>query len=120
MEQSAVRAVGSHLPGIWLQGLFAQYRSASIRLMSRLVNSKATRCFVLRECTEESHYKGGTIETTVFSEGPWRWHAQTIVCPSLDNKGEGYYMTTESLSAYDEREALALASEGIREIIDSH
>ncbi|MGC4096689.1 MAG: hypothetical protein QM706_06195 [Nitrospira sp.] len=102
----------------WLRSLSDQSRNACVGLMSRLLNSKSLRCLVLRECTEETHYKGRTIETTVFSDGHWSWHAQHTVWPTVDRTGEGKSIMTLGLSAHNEVEALALAIEELREMID--
>ena len=119
MAQSAVQPLGSSLSANWLRGLFDQFHNASVRLGVRLLDSKSMRGLVLKESTEETHYKGRTIETTVYSDGLWSWHAQHTVGPALDGTDERAFITTGALSAYHEREALALAIQDIQELIDS-
>lgn len=119
MVQSAVQPLGSSLRVNWLRGFFDHFQNASIRLSVRLLDSKSLRGLVLKESTEETHYKGKTIETTVYSDGLWSWHAQHTVGPTLDGTGERTFITTGTLSAYSQAEALALAIQDIRELIDS-
>lgn len=119
MVQSAVQPLGSSLRVNWLRGLFDHFQNASIRLGVRLLDSKSLRGLVLKESTEETHYKGKIIETTVYSDGLWSWHAQHTVGPTLDGTGERTFITTGTLSAYSQAEALALAIQDIRELIDS-
>jgi hypothetical protein len=119
MVQSAVQPLGSSLRVNWLRGLFDHFQNASLQLGARLLDSKSLRCLVLKESIEETHYKGRTIETTVYSDGLWSWHAQHTVGPTLDGTGERTFITTGTLSAYSQAEALALAIQDIRELIDS-
>lgn len=119
VQQSGVRTLTSNLHWTWLQGLFDRPRSAYLRLISRFLNSKSMRSLILRECTEEIHYKERKIETAVFSDGFGSWQARHTVWPTMDGAGEGISITTVGLSAYNEGEALALAIEEMREMIDS-
>jgi hypothetical protein len=80
------------------------------------------RCAVLRECTQETFYKGRKIKIMVLSDALWSWRAQYIVWPTMDRTGEGNSRTTTTtigILAYNELEALALATEEIHEMIDS-
>lgn len=119
MVQSALQTVGFSLRGNWLRGLFDHFQNASVRLGVRLLDSKSLQGLVLKESTEETHYKGRTIETTVYSDGLWSWHAQHTVWPAMDGTDERAFITSGALSAYNEAEALALAIQDIRELIDS-
>lgn len=119
MVQSAVQPLGASLRVNWLRVLFEHFQNASLQLGVRLLNSTSLRGLVLKESTEETHYKGNTIETTVYSNGLWSWHAQHTVGPTVDGTGERTFITTEALSAYSQAEALALAIQDIRELIDS-
>lgn len=120
--QSDDRTLRSYLQGTWLYDLFDQSRSAYVRLSARLLNSNSMRCLLVRECTEETHYKGRTIETTVFSDALRSWHAQYTVWSTMVGPGGGNPRTTTTtagISAYNEVDALSLAIEQIQELIDS-
>lgn len=118
VQYSGVSALRPKLRVNWLQDLSDQSRRAYSGLMSRLLNSKSLRYLALRECTEVTHYKGITIETTVFSDGLWSWHAQHTVWPTMAHAGDSRSITTGGLLASNAGEALALAVEDVREIID--
>ena len=118
VQYSGVSALRPKLRENWLQDLSDQSRRAYSALMSRLLNSKSLRYLVLRECTEVTHYKGKTIETTVFSDGLWSWYAQHTVWSTIGHAGDGSSITTEGLLACNAGEALALAVENVQEIID--
>lgn len=119
IHPSDVRPLRSSISVTRLPHLFDRFRSFCLWLMSRLLNSKDLRCVVLRECTEEIHYKGKAIETTVFSDGLWSWHAHHTVWPTLERIGEGHSITTVGLTAYNELDALTLAIAEIQDMIDS-
>lgn len=119
VQQSAVQTVGPSLRGHWLRGLLDHVQNACVRIGLRLLDSQSLRSLVLKECTEANHYKGKTIETTVYSDGLWRWHAQHTVWPTLDGTGERTLFTTAAFLAYHEGEAMALAIQDVRDLIDS-